>query len=110
VQLAVTGRHIELTDRMKQYGEEKARKLTRFYDRIERIELVLERESAQYRVELVVRADHKNVFVAHVDAGDYYEAVDLVLDKMEGQLRRHKERHRNRKHPAKPSSRSAEAD
>jgi putative sigma-54 modulation protein len=85
---------------MRQYAEEKLGKLTRYYDRIESIDVVLDQESTQHRVEVVVRADHKHKFVAHVDAKDFYEAVDLVVDKLERQLTRHKEKVRNRKHPS----------
>lgn len=99
MQLAVTGRHIEITDAMKGYAEEKAQKLSRYYDRIESIDIVVDREAVQNRVELVVRTDHRHTFVAHVDAGDYYEAIDLVVDKLARQLKEHKDKHRNRKHP-----------
>ena len=99
MQLTVTGRHLDVTDPMKKYAEEKAVKLTRYYDRIESIDLVLEQNSNQHQVEILVRTDHKHTFVAKVDAKDYYEAVDLVLDKMVRQLRDHKQQHRNRKHP-----------
>lgn len=100
MQVSVTGRHIETTDAMREFVEQKVGRLARFYDRFERIEVVVEQESGgRQRVELVVRADHRNTFVAQVEAGDFYEAVDLVVDKMERQLTRHKERHRNRKHP-----------
>lgn len=111
MQVSVTGRHIETTDAMRQYAELKAGKLVRFYDRIERIDVVLDQESnKQHRVEVVVRADHKNTFVAQVDAGDFYEAVDLVVDKLERQLTRHKEKHRNRKHPTRASQKPGEAE
>ena len=110
MQLSVTGRHIETTDAMRRYAEEKAGKLTRFYDRIESIDVILDQEAAKHRVELVVRADHKNTFVAQVDATDFYEAVDLVVDKLERQLIKHKEKYRNRKHPAKPSQRPEEGE
>ncbi len=102
VQLSVTGRHIEITDAMKQYAQEKAGKLVHFYDRIESIDVVLDHESLRYRVELVGRADHKHTFVAHADANDFYEAVDLASDKLGRQLTKHKERFRNRKHPIQP--------
>jgi putative sigma-54 modulation protein len=98
--VAVTGRHIEITDAMKQYAEEKMGRLDRYYDRIGSIDVICEQESNRHRVEVLVRADHKNTFVAQVDANDFYEAVDLVLDKLERQLTRHKEKHRNRKHSA----------
>lgn len=101
MRLSVTGRHIEITDSMKQYAEDKARKLTKFYDRIEVIEVVVDRESVRYRVEMLVRTDHRHTFVGQVDAEDFYEAIDLVADKLERQLKKHKEKHRNRKHPAR---------
>lgn len=110
MQLSVTGRHIDVTDSMKRYAEEKVEKLTRFYDRIETIDVILDQESSRHRVELVIRADHKHTFVAQVAAGDFYEAVDLVLDKMERQLTKHKEKHRNRKHPSRTSRRPEEGE
>ena len=98
MRFSVTGRHIEITDAMRQYVEGKATRLTRFYDRIESIEVVIEKQGVQNRVEMVVAADHKHTFVGQVHAGDYYEAIDLVMDKLEGQIRKHKEKVRNRKH------------
>jgi len=110
VRFTVTGRHIEITDSMGQYAEDKARKLTRFYDRIEIIEVVVDRESIQYRIEMVVRTDHRRTFVGQVDAGDFYEAIDLVVDKLERQLKKHKEKRRNRKHPAKSGPKIGEEE
>ena len=101
MQLSVTGRHIDVTPAMRQYAEDKAGKFTRYYDRIESIEVILEQESMRPRVELVVRTDHKQTLVAHVDASDFYEAIDLVSDKMGRQLTKHKEKLRNRKHPGR---------
>jgi len=110
VQLSVTGRHVDITDSMKQYAEEKTLKLTKFYDRIEAIDVVVDREVVQHRVEVVVRTDHKQTFVGQVDAGDYYEAIDLVVDKLERQLKKHKEKLRNRKHATRPESHSSEEE
>jgi putative sigma-54 modulation protein len=104
VQLSVTGRHIDITEAMRQYAEEKAGKLTRYYDRVESIDVVFDYESSQRRVEMVVRTDHKSTFVAQVEASDYYEAIDLVSDKMGRQLIKHKEKFRNRKHPDRHES------
>ena len=110
MRFSVTGRHMEITGSMKQYAEDKARKLTRFYDRIEVIEVVVDRESVQYRVEMVVRTDHRHTFVGQVDTGDFHEAIDLVADKLQRQLKKHKEKHRNRKHPAKPGPKMGEEE
>lgn len=100
MRFSVTGRHMEITEAMRQYAEEKAGKLNRFYDRVQSIEVVIEKEGLQSKVEMVVSTDHRHTFVGQVSVGDYYEAIDLVVDKLEGQLRKHKEKHRNRKHTA----------
>ena len=98
MRFAVTGRHLEVSEAMKHYAEEKASRLNRFFDRIHSIEVVVQKQGVQHRVEMVVTTDHQDTFVGQVDAGDCYEAIDLVVDKLEAQLRRHKEKLRNRKH------------
>jgi ribosome hibernation promoting factor len=110
VQIALTGRHIEITDSMRDYAEEKLTRLTRFYDRIEKIDVVLDREPTKHRLEVVMHADHRTTFVAQVEAGEFYEAVDLIVEKLERQLKKHKEIHRNRKHQTKPGQVSGETE
>lgn len=83
---------------MKEYVSQKVARLSRLYDRIESVNVVIGQESNRHRTELVVHSDHKHTFVAHVDADAFHESVDLVIDKIERQLREHKEKLRNRKH------------
>jgi len=98
VQISVTGRHVEFTEPMRQYAEEKLTKLTRFYDRIDKIDVVLDQQPTKHRLEVVMHGGHKTTFVAQVEAGEYHEAVDLIVEKLERQLNKHKEKYRNRKH------------
>ncbi|UCD30063.1 MAG: ribosome-associated translation inhibitor RaiA [Planctomycetota bacterium] len=70
MQISITGRHLEISEAVKEYTRDKAGKLVRYYDRIERIEVIFDQISNQQRVEMVVRADHRNTFVAQVDAKD----------------------------------------
>jgi putative sigma-54 modulation protein len=98
VQLTVTGRHLQITDEMRGYAEAKAGRLPHYYDRLESVEVVLDHVCATFTVEIVARSDHKHVFVAHAQGGDFHEAYDLASDKVARQLSRHKERVRNRKH------------
>ncbi len=98
MELMVTGRHLQITDAMKRYAKEKAGKLPHFYDRIETTSLILDHESQTFKVEIVARADHRHVFVAHADGADFFAAFDVALEKLERQLSKHKERFRNRKH------------
>jgi putative sigma-54 modulation protein len=99
MQVTVSGRHISVTDALKTYCQEKASKLTRFYDRIQSIDVILDGKNGVHTAEIRVHTERADPFVATVQDADIYAAVDVLLDKIERQLTRHKERVRNRKHP-----------
>jgi putative sigma-54 modulation protein len=99
MRVTVTGRHMGVTGALKEYCEEKAGKLARFYDRIQAVEVILDGRSGVHTAEIIVHTDRAEPFVAKEQHEDAYAAVDLLLDKIERQLTRHKERVRNRKHP-----------
>lgn len=108
MQISLTGRHVSVTDSIKNHAEEKVSKLLKFYDRIQSIEVILDHESGLNKVEVIIEAEQRNTFVAQESHEDMYAAVDLVVDKLERQLIRHKERHRDRKHSGKHSDRVIE--
>jgi putative sigma-54 modulation protein len=93
---------MEVSPALKAYAEQKANKLLKYYDRIQEIEVVFDSQKAdgkeQARVEVIVNAEQKNMFIAHAD-GDAYAGLDACVLKLERQLTDHKEKFRNRKHP-----------
>lgn len=100
----VVSRHMDVTPAIKSFAEQKANKLTKYFDRISEIEVVLDAgkektNKDKTRVEIIVHAEHVNDFIAHHDEGDAYACIDACVDKLERQLTDHKERLRNRKHP-----------
>lgn len=107
---SITGRHIEISEAMESYAREKSERLQRYYDRIESIEVIINQETTVFRVELVVHTNHRHTFVGQVDAPEYNEAIDLVVDKLERQLVKHKEKVRNRKHPDRPGAKMGEQE
>ncbi len=98
MQIQVTGRHVEITDDVRDYIHDKVAKLPRFYDRIHEVEVVLDHESEQFTAEMIVRAGRKHTFVARETGPDTFTLIDLVIEKLERQLTRQKEKYRNRKH------------
>ena len=92
MQVKVTGRHMSVTDAMKAYAEEKARKLSRFFDRIQEIRVVLDVEGGRPTVECIVDVERAEDFIARETNADMYAAIDMVSDKLERQLTKHKER------------------
>lgn len=86
-------------DQLKDYCRDKAERLSRFYDRIRQVDVVVDGHDGQHFAEMIVHADGTHPFVASEEQQDIYAAIDLLIDKLERQITRHKERTRNRKHP-----------
>ena len=97
--VTISSRHMEVTEPLKAYAEQKANKLSKYYDRIQEIEVIFDNGKDVTRVEMIVNAEHKNLFVAHHDDADAYAGIDGCVDKLERQLSEHKKMYRNRKHP-----------
>ena len=97
--VTIASRHMDVSPALKTYAEEKANKLTKYYDRIQEIEVVFDAGKDKTRVEMIVNAEHKNMFIAHHDEGTAYACIDACVDKLERQLSEHKKKYRNRKHP-----------
>jgi len=99
MQISVSGRHQHVPDSLQGYATDKVGKLERFYDRIQSIEVVFDLEGGRPAVELIVSVEHSQPFVTRWVESDPQTALDRAVRHMEEQLRRHKERLRNRKHP-----------
>ena len=101
--VVVSSRHMTVTPALKTFAEEKVGKLTKYYDRIQEIEVILDANKELGKdhtsVEVIVNAEHKNMFVAHHGDGDAYACIDACVGKLERQLSDHKKKIRNRKHP-----------
>jgi putative sigma-54 modulation protein len=104
MQVTVSGRHMGVGEPLKAYCLEKAEKLHRFYDRIQSIEVVLDGQAGMHTAEIIVHAEGNQPFVASERREDVFAAVDVLIDKIERQLRRHKEKLRNRKHPPRATN------
>jgi putative sigma-54 modulation protein len=99
MRVIVSGRHMGVSEPLKEYCATKAERLVRFYDRIQSIEVILDGHVGKHTAEMIVHTEGIDPFVAREEREDVYAAVDVLLDKIESQLRRHKEKLRNRKHP-----------
>ena len=99
MRVSLVERSGHVSEAAKEYARDKAGKLAKYFDRLEGIEVIITQESQKYQVEMIAKTDHRQTFVASEVHEDVRASVDLVVDKMERQLVRHKERLRNRKHP-----------
>ena len=97
--VTVKSPHMEVTDSIREFVEGKVARLPKYYDGIQSVDVILNMEADKAVVEIVVSAKRRNTFVAtHRDA-DLYASVDQCLHKITEQLRRHKDRVRDRQGP-----------
>jgi putative sigma-54 modulation protein len=100
VNITVNARHMEVTDAIRDYIEGKVAKLPRLYDNLQDIEVILDMQAEKSLVEIVAHAKKKHTFVASQRDDSMYACVDSCLDKISQQLRRHKDRVRDRQGPS----------
>lgn len=89
----VTGRHLEVTDSLKSYVFEKMQRLERHFDHVIKAHVILECEKLDHKAEatLVVPGSSQNLF-AHSVEEDMYASIDTLIDKLDRQVLKHKEK------------------
>jgi len=93
MQVRVSVRHGSLQPGDQQLIEDKVEKLRRLFDKVNSIEVVVDMEHMDHpSVELMVSAEHATDCVATAEATTVLGAIDLVIPKVEQQLRRTKEK------------------
>jgi putative sigma-54 modulation protein len=100
VQIEITTRHGHLSEASQQKISAKVEKLQRFFDRLMAIEVIVNlTDEARPQVDIKVSAEHKHDFVARDQSDNLMGSIDAVVQKLEQQLRKYKERvqerHRN---------------
>ncbi|MEM7681465.1 MAG: ribosome-associated translation inhibitor RaiA [Planctomycetota bacterium] len=103
LELTIAGRHFEVTEAFRSHLEEKAAKLPRFYDRVSKVEAVVEPvDGHTHTVELIAHVDGHEHFVAKSQHDEALGAADLAVEKLIRQLHDYKEKRRNKKHVGRP--------
>lgn len=93
MRVTVTARHARFSDRMKEYAHDKARHLEHYFDHLRKLEVILDAGSGdRFNVEMIASAVRGHVLVCHSTGATAMAAVDSVVDKMERQLVRFKEK------------------
>jgi putative sigma-54 modulation protein len=97
MQIYITGRHFEITDDIRTYIEKRAKKIETIYNRIIDLQVVIELERNRYLVEITL-ITRKATFHAQSQLHEIFICLDDVIDKIEKQIRRHKERIKDWRH------------
>lgn len=91
MQIDVTGRHVDITDSLKDYVENKFQRLERHFEHINNTHVILSVEKERQKAEATVHVNRGNLF-ADDEQEDMYAAIDGLIDKLDRQLKKHKEK------------------
>ena len=92
VTVSVTFRHIESTAALKKYAEEKIHKIGKYFSHPLDAHVILAVDAKQRQLAEVELHTHGAMIHGKEQHQDLYAAIDLVLDKIERQVRKHKEK------------------
>ena len=98
MQINISSKHIDLTPAIEEYINKKAEKLTRFFNRIEQIDVKIEKTTHGFTTEIISDIEHHELIVSHNEDPDLYASIDGSIDKSVRQLTDLKSKIRDNKH------------
>ncbi|HET7833549.1 MAG TPA: ribosome-associated translation inhibitor RaiA [Gallionella sp.] len=95
--LHITGHHLEITPAIRDYATSKFDKIKRHFDNVIDVNIILSVDKLKQKAEATIHISGKDVFV---ECGDenLYAAIDALVDKLDRQVMKHKEKLAARRH------------
>jgi putative sigma-54 modulation protein len=98
--MKITGRHMDVTPALKRYIRARFERLERYDVSLDRLEIVLSVTKLQHTAEVVCSIRGRR-FQAKTSTREMYATVDQLADRLDGQIRKDKERRTEHKGPRK---------
>jgi putative sigma-54 modulation protein len=89
--IIVNGRHLEVTPALKSYAEEKIGKFERYLSNISEATVTLVVEKYRHKTEVLLKANGVMIQAEGI-TGDIYSSIDEVVEKLEKQVKKYKEK------------------
>lgn len=91
MQTTITGRHLDVTAALKDYIDSKLARLERHHEPPTSSQVILSLENLDHKAEAILQLRGETVY-AEASEADMYAAIDVLADRLDRQLLRHKER------------------
>ena len=88
--LQISGHHLEITPALHDYVTSKLERVTRHFDNVIDVNVILSVEKLKQKAEVTVHLSGKDIYVESIDE-DLYAAVDILADKLDRQIQKHKQ-------------------
>lgn len=94
MQINLTGHHVEITPALRNYVDSKMSRLERHFDNVTDIHVVLTVEKLQHKAEATMHVAGGKLFADAVEE-DMYAAIDQLVDKLDRQVKKVKEKRKD---------------
>ncbi|HJS67610.1 MAG TPA: ribosome-associated translation inhibitor RaiA [Nitrospiraceae bacterium] len=98
--MKITGRHLVITPALRRHIESRFERLVRYEVKLSHLAVILGVSKLQHRAEVVCIIQGKRI-QAKALTQEMYATIDQLVDRLETQIRKHKERRANHKEPTK---------
>ena len=89
--LKITGHHVEVTPAIRDYATTKLDRVIRHFDNVTSVNVILSVEKLKQKAEVTVHVRGKDIYVES-DDGDMYAAIDSMVDKLDRQVLKYKQK------------------
>ena len=91
MQISIDGHHVDVTESLQDYIYSKLDRIERHFDQVVDVHVVLSVEKQRQKAEATMHVAGNNIH-AHSENDDMYAAIDLLTDKLDRQIKKHKEK------------------
>jgi putative sigma-54 modulation protein len=89
--LQISGHHVEVTPALRVYVENKLDPVIRHFDRVTGVSVILSLDKLKQKAEVTVHVPGKDIYVESAE-DDLYAAIDVLFDKLDRQVQKHKQK------------------
>lgn len=97
--LSITGHHLEVTPSLRDYVTQKLERITRHFDRVIDVKVFLSVDKLVQKAEINIHVRGKDIFAESTDE-DLYAAIDSLIDKLDRQVLKYKDKQNDHGHEA----------
>ncbi|PLY16521.1 MAG: ribosomal subunit interface protein [Sedimenticola sp.] len=99
MQISLTGHHVDITEALRNYVDTKFERLERHFDHVTNLHVILSVEKLRQKAEATLHVNGADIFADCVEE-DMYAAIDGLVDKIDRQVKKHKEKNTNHRNGA----------
>lgn len=91
MQINITGKQMDVTPALRDYVENKFQRLERHFEQMKNVHVILSVEKERHKAEATISVARNELF-ANTEQETMYAAIDELMDKLDRQLKKHKEK------------------